>query len=271
MYSISLSLKTKDVLMQIYKCFVFAVAVNILCSCVGNNANRNYVADSLSVADDDVVVAEYEDVLSVVRDNKSDNVAIGDVCFGMNRQEVRDAWHKFRCENAVLGGITVDKMHDYYYDNKLIRLIVVSKGYRSGMYRTLEGGLYYADCWTTLYNEKYGNHAKEVTDLLASWGEGWNEGVKDLVIKRGNVRIVVADNVISNNLPKKIDFDNPEQFEREFLKERLGIKKDFHQGQNMYSIIDIVNDSVYSLLVDNARQRDEQQRKSQKEKNLKAI
>ena len=163
--------------------------------------------------------------------------------------------------NPSLNGLAIDRVKDYYYQGKLIRLILISEYYTVDPY-TIKN---FQNYWTSIYEEKYIN-SKSLSEILVKYGHSFSD-IPDLIINKGNVQIHVADNVSTNKVPESINF-NDEHFEYDYLRLRSDAEQ--LKPTKLYSVIDIIS-GEYNEIIARSQEQVDSSKKAQKQINLENI
>ena len=240
---------------RIIKSTLYIFLLTILASC-STGAGRTDAMSHIEAEDTVVVSDETENVKY-----PNDSIAIGNVRFGLNPKDVAQRLTTFTKENPSLNGLAIDRVKDYYYQGKLIRLILISEYYTVDPY-TIKN---FQNYWTSIYEEKYIN-SKSLSEILVKYGHSFSD-IPDLIINKGNVQIHVADNVSTNKVPESINF-NDEHFEYDYLRLRSDAEQ--LKPTKLYSVIDIIS-GEYNEIIARSQEQVDSSKKAQKQINLENI
>ena len=245
--------------------FVFFLVIG----CTGGYQINTY-CDSDSAATCDSEIAACDVIDKSVDKYANNSTMIGRIFLGMNRKEFAQAKSKFLMENPLLSDLRIASLQGYFYDNKLVRITIVSDPHFNRY-----GGLsesYRCTQWTDLYKQKH---------KIYNGSEIFAEVFGESVFSKGRCLIIVTDSEYIGDMPKTWDNDlfigleeldsNPLSLKRlKVLGEEAKALSHSTPGasysQKRYSRIDIIDRALYLRILnerENNRAKSREDRKKQ--------
>lgn len=125
--------------------------------------------------------------ISNASNEKQDSSAIGEIYFGMNQKNFNSAKKDLLTNYNPLGGLRIADMKGYFYNGKLVRIIITSIAHNK-----IEDDF----AWSSLYRSKYPDMSGNEDAYVTFYSH-----------QKGNYKFSVTDKDVTNTIPPNWDYD----------------------------------------------------------------
>ena len=178
-------------------------------SLIATIEDQNTIVDSIS----DVRATDIAESPAIV-----DSTAIGKIKIGCSKQEFNKFKKEFLERNPSLEGIQIEQFRGFFYEGKLIRVIIISEKYEVMAFWDTDSNRISRlhEPWKDLYKKKY---HKNITPE-----EGVLIGNDAITIDKGACRICVSDDALFSRMPSSFAYDFDPSFAMKYITSSLDKK-----------------------------------------------